>query len=304
MRPLQSSDKTPRLVEVLLPAETDHAAPMPPKTPAADMFSPTASDASVARTDGHDTPPPSGLTSASCSTSSSLTGASRPSRRARAAVNYAEPNLISKMRRPTKELADAVALAARQSANDALDSNSKVFRTVMIKQEDGGYSQRNDVLAADAFEHIEAGSPSGGKRSKQDENASKSAAAETADTHSSASGRAIAALMANNAHTTIKRGADTRVEADKPADKDKMQGMDLYDFMDSSPRQMETEEEEANKAASRRHSSVGAPVKREVARRRASKEQPSLLAMENAGIDEQGSKRLDRVASRRRSMIR
>ncbi|KAK3387069.1 hypothetical protein B0H63DRAFT_508963 [Podospora didyma] len=49
----------------------------------------------------HDTPPPADI---------SLTGEiSRPSRRARAAISYAEPNLRDKMRRPTKELFDAVA---------------------------------------------------------------------------------------------------------------------------------------------------------------------------------------------------
>lgn len=48
----------------------------------------------------HDTPPPAHI---------SLEGeTSRPSRRARSAVSYAEPNLRDKMRRPTKELFDAV----------------------------------------------------------------------------------------------------------------------------------------------------------------------------------------------------
>ncbi|KKF93813.1 Shugoshin [Ceratocystis platani] len=48
-----------------------------------------------------DTPPPSHI--------SSNGETSRPSRRSRAAVSYAEPNLRDKMRRPTKELFDAVA---------------------------------------------------------------------------------------------------------------------------------------------------------------------------------------------------
>lgn len=45
-----------------------------------------------------DTPPPGGMGEAA-----------RPSRRARPAISYAEPNLRDKMRRPTKELFDAVA---------------------------------------------------------------------------------------------------------------------------------------------------------------------------------------------------
>ncbi|KAK3304282.1 uncharacterized protein B0T15DRAFT_485965 [Chaetomium strumarium] len=48
----------------------------------------------------HDTPPPADI--------SSNGETSRPSRRARPAISYAEPNLRDKMRRPTKELFDAV----------------------------------------------------------------------------------------------------------------------------------------------------------------------------------------------------
>ncbi|CAG8391971.1 unnamed protein product [Penicillium salamii] len=51
---------------------------------------------------------------------------SRPSRRRGAVVSYAEPNLRDKMRRPTKEMADAVAFGSRrsssfQSGRDSLD---------------------------------------------------------------------------------------------------------------------------------------------------------------------------------------
>ncbi|KAK3397363.1 hypothetical protein B0T20DRAFT_441186 [Sordaria brevicollis] len=56
-----------------------------------------ASDSAVVT---HDTPPPAHI--------SSNGETSRPSRRARAAISYTEPNLRDKMRRPTKELFDAV----------------------------------------------------------------------------------------------------------------------------------------------------------------------------------------------------
>jgi hypothetical protein len=51
---------------------------------------------------------------------------SRPSRRRGAKVSYAEPNLRDKMRRPTKEMADAVAFGSRRSSSfqagrDSLD---------------------------------------------------------------------------------------------------------------------------------------------------------------------------------------
>ena len=51
--------------------------------------------------EGRDTPPPAHI--------SSQGETSRPNRRSRASVSYAEPNLRDKMRRPTKELFDAVA---------------------------------------------------------------------------------------------------------------------------------------------------------------------------------------------------
>ena len=72
-----------------------------PETPAAsDLFSPPASGSSVVRAESRDTPPPPDL-------GLGIEG-QRPSRRARGSVSYAEPNLRDKMRRPTKELVDAV----------------------------------------------------------------------------------------------------------------------------------------------------------------------------------------------------
>jgi hypothetical protein len=72
-----------------------------PETPAAlDIFSPTSSGPSTTRNESRDTPPPADLGPGG--------EGHRPSRRARASVSYAEPNLRDKMRRPTKELVDAV----------------------------------------------------------------------------------------------------------------------------------------------------------------------------------------------------
>lgn len=87
-------------------------ADLPPKTPAAlDILSPPSTQAppSDQQASSRDTPPPgfeaypvsSGLASLSST-------AARPSRRQRSAVSYAEPNLRDKMRRPGKELVDAV----------------------------------------------------------------------------------------------------------------------------------------------------------------------------------------------------
>ncbi|KXJ97131.1 hypothetical protein Micbo1qcDRAFT_211411 [Microdochium bolleyi] len=61
---------------------------------------PFSPESSASREDAKDTPPPAHI--------SSLGETARASRRARSAVSYAEPNLRDKMRRPTKELYDAV----------------------------------------------------------------------------------------------------------------------------------------------------------------------------------------------------
>jgi hypothetical protein len=88
----------------------------PPKTPAApelDIFSPPSSQhISVASRASRDTPPPA--EAGTCHSTLTLTSTedanagSRPSRRARSAVNYAEPSLVAKMRRPGKEMVDAI----------------------------------------------------------------------------------------------------------------------------------------------------------------------------------------------------
>ncbi|KAH6620973.1 hypothetical protein B0J18DRAFT_384101 [Chaetomium sp. MPI-SDFR-AT-0129] len=78
----------------------------------------------------HDTPPPADISS---------TGETiRPSRRARAAVSYAEPNLRDKMRRPTKELFDAVAGEGKYAHRASLkpdDQHSAPTSTTKIKLE-------------------------------------------------------------------------------------------------------------------------------------------------------------------------
>ncbi len=71
----------------------------PPADPV--LIAPDTPDRAAPRDVARDTPPPADISSSG--------EISRPSRRARAAISYAEPNLRDKMRRPTKELLDAVA---------------------------------------------------------------------------------------------------------------------------------------------------------------------------------------------------
>jgi hypothetical protein len=81
----------------------DQANDLPPKTPTGlEIFSPTSTEPSV-KSDAHPTE-----MAVTASVEDVLGNAGRASRRARAAVSYAEPNLRDKMRRPGKELVTAV----------------------------------------------------------------------------------------------------------------------------------------------------------------------------------------------------
>ncbi|RMY49245.1 hypothetical protein D0865_07602 [Hortaea werneckii] len=101
------------------PPSADVPTEPPPKTPAAatDIFSPTPSEPSARQSSQPEpragTPPPSDLSALSTTSAEGAgpagAGASgRPSRRARSAVNYAEPSLVAKMRRPGRGMVDAV----------------------------------------------------------------------------------------------------------------------------------------------------------------------------------------------------
>ena len=106
-----------------------------PETPAGlDLFSPVSTEPSAVQHVLRDTPPPPDL-KCSVPAADSRGSFGRTSRRAKGAVNYAEPNLRDKMRRPTKELADAVmvgeglgrASSARAEDRDATkDQNPKL----------------------------------------------------------------------------------------------------------------------------------------------------------------------------------
>ncbi|KAH6682621.1 hypothetical protein B0J14DRAFT_528126 [Halenospora varia] len=112
-----------------------------PETPAClDIFSLPSSQPSTARVESRDTPPPLEIGAGS------VAEGIRPSRRARGAVSYAEPNLRDKMRRPTKELVDAVT------------GEAKTQRASLVKQEDGSISSairiKSELEDEDAWKHM------------------------------------------------------------------------------------------------------------------------------------------------------
>lgn len=148
--PKLKQEPTPQPPSIPSPSTSPEVATdLPPETPASiDLFSPQCStEPSAARPESRDTPPPPDL---NLSTVDAFNTAGRASRRPRAGVSYAEPNLRDKMRRPTKALADAVgaeervqrainsARAGSESAsleNDAGLNDSARLRTVIIKKE-------------------------------------------------------------------------------------------------------------------------------------------------------------------------
>ena len=103
----------------------------PPETPAPplpELFSPELSEPSAARPESRDTPPPPEL---GPDTGTGSFG--RASRRPKGNVNYAQPNLRDKMRRPTKELVDAVGAEERARIAKA---EGDLPNPVFIKQEE------------------------------------------------------------------------------------------------------------------------------------------------------------------------
>lgn len=94
IRAPEEQPMAPVVATIDIEAETMSAEP--------DLFAPSSPEPPVApRENLRDTPPPTEI--------SNDGETSRPSRRNRTAVSYAEPNLRDKMRRPTKQLLDAVA---------------------------------------------------------------------------------------------------------------------------------------------------------------------------------------------------
>ncbi|KAL6715089.1 hypothetical protein ACLMJK_007350 [Lecanora helva] len=107
----------------------------PPETPVAppsDVFSPGNSEPSAPRNESRDTPPPPDL---GPDTGTGSFG--RASRRPKGSVNYAQPNLRDKMRRPTAELVDAVAAEERaRQVKMAAKAEKDAADAMVIKQED------------------------------------------------------------------------------------------------------------------------------------------------------------------------
>ena len=227
----------------------------PPETPVPDLFSPTP-EPSVGRTEGRDTPPPS-----NAARDANLEGPGRPSRRARAAVSYAEPSLNTKMRRPGQKV-DAVYIVKSQFGDKSSSSQDEktTMRTVVIKREEDGDAAWKSLPSVS-----NTNSTNGDMPLQQQQQPSE------ASSKTSSSGAAIKALMQgagpkHNQTNGKPQKDDASVIPTTGNEKTstlsaKMQDLDIYDFKDSSPT---TDRVDTGKTAKslttatkhRRHSSV------------------------------------------------
>ncbi|RDI85407.1 hypothetical protein Vi05172_g4566 [Venturia inaequalis] len=236
---------------------------LPPKTPAApgDLFSPMTTEPSTSRPQAvRDTPPPGGLTSTSDA------NGGRAGRRARTSVNYAEPSLNSKMRRPSAQLVDAVDSRGRPVPGIMVPSaaaKEKVLTASLIKTE-----PRNE----DAWKSLPTAGEATSPLSKK--STGLSAPLETISGNGvevrenldvpvqSAAAAAISTLIQSNKERRKSQGvvfAATEKE-EKKAERD---SLGVFDFVSSSPPRdhpVATKSTERARTASRRHSAVPGSV--------------------------------------------
>jgi hypothetical protein len=301
-----------------------------PETPAPQsdhLFSPTSTLPSTARPDGRDTPPPGELGTGE---------AHRPSRRARAAVSYAEPSLRDKMRRPGKELVDAVTGEGKSNHRLSSTKLEEPLTAVKIKAEPGTEAETEPWKTMPV---AEAGSESPlvqktmGANTEELANAITQRRRRISSMHQTeaeagrASGGAISALLAGS------RKIKSEIKDD-----DHLNRHDIYDFDPVSPPRKPDEKNRVGKEnkvaprAGRRHSSIPTHVLPEpldpgersdmeaiakpVVRRRQSAipaqsrvEPPSERAVRKAASGSIVAEatgdvtRTERVANRRRSMV-
>lgn len=206
-----------------------------PKTPAPfDMFSPVSTQPSEAKAEGRSgTPPPTDLSRGS--TDGANTG--RGSRRARSQVSYAEPSLVSKMRRPGKEMANAVDQNKRRSSSAQLEvkreeSEGPPTRTVVLERTERCRDSKSALASA---EHVPVAESS---RREPQSPLSERPEANKNDQSGASGGRDTRNLPEQD--TTRPRqasrrssvGSTARQRSEQSLD-EKMQSLDIYDVQDS-----------------------------------------------------------------------
>ena len=270
------------IVEPTRVKEPDALASHEPETPAPaglDLLSPTSTEPSARQEGRGDTPPPPDL---GPGTGTGSFG--RASRRPRGSISYAEPNLRDKMRRPTKELVDAVGAEERARQARAIKMDGIESALANIKLEDGTEPVAN-------WQNVAFGDSQAQKERQRAENASplgKKAPAPPSDLPSSVitnrrrrpsvlprtddDSSEPANSTTSGAASTIAALAKPRRRHDQTDSVDKSQQAvgqvcsdrtSIFDFTGSSPdasgKSLENKEEASRTSRSaRRHSSVPA----------------------------------------------
>ena len=260
-----------------------------PETPAGlDVFSPSSSQPSTSCNESRDTPPPPDLGPG--------TEGQRPSRRARGAVSYAEPNLRDKMRRPTKELVDAVvpghSLSHRASTIKVEEADPATSLRIKPEHEADGEWKRMPIASLTIVENSPLSSkvpipevlPSSITTHRKRR---ESTLAET-DLPQSGSASAMAALIAESRKAKVE--AHQRTFRNESAVSKQSTTYDIYDFRSSSPLRAEETlvkpaTEKPASRFSRRHSSTPRDI-------------PPVYDSESS--DPEGSRKTDVPKSRRR----
>ena len=288
--------------------EPIEARPKTPTPPASEVLSPGFSELSAARAGSRDTPPPPDL---GPDTGTGSFG--RASRRPKGSVNYAQPNLRDKMRRPTKELVDAV--GAEERARIAKAGNDASKPVVIKKEEDADAinSWKSNVPENDESTRPEPGSPLGNRigaaalpasviteRRRRTYLPALSDDAMNTVKATSGAASAIAALAAGTQTSKRREEGDesNREGEEKEQRREPIDRTSIYDFTGSSPVDpggkiiSDTGQEALAKAvrSSRRHSSVPAsaePGKGSIMiSRRGDRRRETLIARESGESEE------------------
>ena len=303
-------------------AEVQKPLEAPQEIPAASspgLFSPGLVEPSAARADSRDTPPPPDL---GPDTGTGSFG--RASRRSKGSVNYAQPNLRDKMRRPTKDLVDAVAAEERARIAKAESDNSE---PVFIKKEedpDALPTWKINAPAGDERARPEPSSPLGNKLGAPDLPASvvterrrrtfvptpNDELVEPAKPSSGAAS-AIAALTAGAQKSKRREEEAGRDVEEKGEPREPIDRRSIYDFTGSSPVDAggkvmdDTGQEAPAKTArsSRRHSGMPASIDLDkgsiVISRRGDRRRETFVARERGESEEKAGEIMSRTKSAR-----
>ena len=154
----KASKPVPAPQEITVVNALSIPAKVAPDTPVVlshDIVCPSSSEPSAVRLVSRDTPPPSDFQPGASSKGVFGTN-ERATRRPRGSVSYAEPNLRDKMRRPTKDLIDAVGACDRPQhlATIKLEGNNSVSNSVLEKgaPRATNFKEESDANASDLWQ--------------------------------------------------------------------------------------------------------------------------------------------------------